>query len=226
MAAALRMLEQSGPEAIQARAVAAQAGTSTQALYTVFGGVPGLIETVVADGFARFGAHVAAVPETADPVADHFTKGGAYCDWALAHPQLYRLMFGLTGGALRPHAGLEATLGGRLTLPDGQAALAVLIRSLDRVKEAGRIRSVDTVMVAAQFLSATHGYVLLQIAGAFGTGEPSPTEVIAALGMNLMVGLGDDPAAAGESLVRALEARAPHTTKRRSTAGPARSRSG
>jgi hypothetical protein len=100
-------------------------------------------------------------------------------------------------------------VGGMLaSFPDSQAALAVLVRSLDRVKDAGRIRPVDTMVVAAQFLSATHGFVLLQIGGAFGSGQPSPTQVIAELAKNLMVGLGDDPAAADRSLGLALEARA------------------
>ena len=77
------MLEESGPEALQARKLTAEVGTSTQAVYTLFGGMPGLFEAIVADGFARFARHVAAVPETDDPVADFFTKGWAYCDWAL-----------------------------------------------------------------------------------------------------------------------------------------------
>ncbi|MEA2479450.1 MAG: hypothetical protein QOJ07_1372, partial [Thermoleophilaceae bacterium] len=142
-----RMLEDAGPEALQARRITAEIGTSTQAVYTHFGGMAGLFEAVVADGFVRFGRHVAAVPDTADPVADHFTKGWAYCDWALSHPQLYRLMFGLTGGRLRVHAGLEMTVTGTLAnFPEGKAAIEVLVGSLDRVKEAGRIRPVDTVV--------------------------------------------------------------------------------
>jgi len=98
---ALRLLEESGPEVLQARRLTSEIGTSTQAVYTLFGGMPGLFEALVADGFERFARFVDAVPETDDPVADFFTKGGAYCQWAFEHPQLYRLMFGLTAGRLR-----------------------------------------------------------------------------------------------------------------------------
>ena len=154
----------------------------------------------MADGFVRFARHVAAVPETDDPVADFFTKGWAYCDWALSHPQLYRLMFGLTGGRLRLHAGLEMTVTGTVAnFPEGQAAVDVMVRSLDRVKAAGRIRPVDTVIAAGQFLSATHGYVLLEIGGAFGQ-QGEGLQVIAPLAINLMVGLGDSREAAERSL--------------------------
>lgn len=201
---AAALVEANGPEALQARAVAAAARTSTQSLYTIFGGTPGLIEALVADGFARFGRHVAAVPDTRDPVADHFTKGWAYYEWALAHRQQYRLMFGLTGGALRPHAGLEIAVGGAIAnFAEGREALDVLIRSVTRVIEARRIRDADPIVVAGQFLSATHGLVLLQIAGAFG--EPAQAQqVIGELAVNLMVGLGGRRASVRRSLETAL----------------------
>lgn len=199
-----RLLEEAGPEALQARRVTAEIGASTQAIYTLFGGMPGLFEALVVDGFVRFAEQVAAAPETDDAVADFFTKGRAYCEWALAHPQRYRLMFGLTGGRLRLHPGLEMTVSGTLAnFPEGQAAVEVMVHALDRVVESGRIRPVDTVLAAGQFLSATHGYVLLEIAGAFGAwGEAVP--VIGPLGVNLMVGLGDTRQAAERSLAAAI----------------------
>src|SRR3954468_5158261 len=166
------LLERDGPEAVQARSVAEAADTSTQSLYTLFGSTSGLVEAVVRRGFQEFGVHVGAVEETEDPVADHFSKGWAYCDWAFGHPQLYRLMFGLTGGALKPHSGLELTIGGSVAnFPEGRAALDVLLQSVQQVIDAGRVRPVEAMTVAGQFLSATHGAVLLQIAGAFGDSE-------------------------------------------------------
>jgi AcrR family transcriptional regulator len=207
LAAAGELLERSGPESLQARSVAATAGTSTQSLYTQFGGMPGLIEAVVADGFRRLAIYVEATPLTADPVADHFSRGWAYCEWALAHPQRYRLMFGLTGGALRPHAGVELTVGGSVTnFPEGRAALDILLRSVQRVIDEGRVRPAETLTVAGQFLSATHGAVLLQIAGAFGDTDAGLL-VLAEAGVNLFIGLGDKPAAVRRSLDRAVAAR-------------------
>jgi AcrR family transcriptional regulator len=207
MEAALRMLEDAGPEALQARKLTAEVGTSTQAVYTLFGGMPGLFEAIVGDGFIRFARHVSEVPETDDPVADFFTKGWAYCDWALGNPQLYRLMFGLTGGRLRLHRGLEMTITGTVTsFPEAQAAADVMVRSLDRVQAAGRIRPGNTVIAAGQFLSATHGYVLLEIGGSFGQ-DGEGAQVIAPLAINLMVGLGDRRDAAERSFRAALATR-------------------
>ncbi len=190
---------------LRARGLTAAVGTSTQAIYTHFGGMPGLLEAVAAEGFARFAAHVAKVPESDDPVADFIAKGWAYYEWALIHPQLYRLMFGLTGGELRQHAGLEISATGAATnSPEAQSAADVLVHSMTRVCESGRIDPVDPVIAAGQFLSATHGHVLLQIAGAFGP-RGEGIEVMLSLVINLMVGLGDGRAAATGSL-RAVEA--------------------
>lgn len=206
---AARLLEQSGPEALQARRLAAEVGASTQAIYTLFGGMPGVFEALVRDGFARFGAHVAAVPESDDPVADHFAKGAAFCEWALLNPQRYRLMFGLTGGSLRAHAGLETTMSGTFAnFPEGEAAVAILLRSLERVKAAGRIGPVDTAVAAGQFLSATHGWILLTLGGAFGLDQEG-RNVLAELAVNLMVALGDTRETAERSLAVAGERIAP-----------------
>jgi len=202
--AARGMLETSGPEALRARGLTAEIGASTQALYTLFGGMPGLFEALVADGFTGLARYVEAVPQTDDSVADFFARGGAYCDWALTNPQCYRLMFGLTKG-LRVQSGLEITATGTLAnFPEGQAAIEVMVRSLDRVIAAGRVSPVDSVVAAGQFLSATHGYVLLEIAGAFGQGQG--LQIIAALASNLMVGLGDSREAVERSLLAATAA--------------------
>jgi AcrR family transcriptional regulator len=204
----VRRLEESGPETLQARTLTAEIGASTQALYTLFGGMPGLFEAIVADGFERFAEHVKAVPETDDPVADFFAQGWAFGEWALTHPQLYRLMFGLTGGGLRQHAGLELTVAGAAnSSPEAQSAMNVMVSSMERVVESGRIRPVDPVLASGQFLSATHGYLLLAIAGVF-TPADEGLDVARSFGVNLMVGLGDDPEAAARSM-RAVEAAGP-----------------
>lgn len=207
IAIATEAVEEAGPEVLRARAIVAEAGLSTQALYTHFGGMPGLIEAVVAGGFADFVAHTGAVGETEDPVRDFFARGWAWVDWAVAHPNLYRLMFGLTGGELRHHAGLEMAVAGAVgNSPQAQALLDQLVGSMKRVVDARRIKATDPVVPAAQFLSATHGWILLQLAGAFGSGDLG-AEVGAGISVDLMVGLGDSPAAAKRSLRAAQAAR-------------------
>jgi len=66
----------------------------------------------------------------------------------------------------------------------------------------GRIAPIDPVIVAAQFLSATHGFILLSLAGGFDR-RSDGLAVIGALAVNLVVGLGDERSAAERSLAAA-----------------------
>lgn len=188
--AAISLLQSRGPDAVQARTVAAAIGMSTMAVYTHFGGMPELLQAVIAEGFARFTAHVEATPETDDPMADFFAKGIAYRQWALQNPQLYRLMFGLSGAATLG-LGRDLTRARTISaLPEGQAAFGVMTHSLKRVRDSGRIDPVDVVAAAGQFLAATHGFVLLEIAGYLGTDGDGLPLILAPLGLSIMVGLG------------------------------------
>jgi len=202
--AAIRLLESGGPGAVQARKLANEIGMSTMAVYTHFGGMSELFEAIVREGFRRFAAHVDAVQETDDPMADFFSKGIAYRDWALKNSQLYRLMFGLSR-TMPARLEQDMTMAGTIsTLPEGQAAFEVMVHAVDRIKAAGQIDPVDPVLAAGQFLSATHGYVLLEMAGYFGPEGNGFAWVFGPLGLSVMVGLGADTDDAERAAVAAL----------------------
>jgi len=205
--AALRLLETGGPEALQARKLAAEVGTSTMAVYTHFGGMSELIEAIVREGFTRFAAYVSAVPETDNPMMDFFVEGMAYRDWALQHSQLYRLMFGLTGGMPRRLEQDMTTSGTISRLPEGQAAFDVMVKALERVKASRQIGPVDTLAAAGQFLSATHGYVLLEMAGYFEPEGHGFAWVLGPIAFSLMIGLGASRADVERAATAALGAR-------------------
>src|SRR6478736_4329444 len=82
------VLGEEGPSALSARRLARDAGTSTMALYTHFGGMPALVRAVVAEGFRRLYDRVAAVGPTDDPIADLIASAVAYRANALADPHL------------------------------------------------------------------------------------------------------------------------------------------
>src|SRR6202034_4906460 len=110
LVAAVDLLHEHGPDALQTRKVATAAETSTMALYTHFGGMRGLIAEVAEEGLRQFDAAL-TVPPTADPVADLFTVGAAYRRYAIERPHLYRLMFGTTSAH-----GINAPAGNILSL--------------------------------------------------------------------------------------------------------------
>jgi AcrR family transcriptional regulator len=200
VAAALTVLERDGLAAIQARTLATEIGASTMAVYSHFGGMPTLIEAVVREGFARFAEHTRAVPQTDDPMTDLVAGGLAYADFAMRNPQLYRVLFGLTELDGAPHRSGAAVW----DLAEGIDALSVLVSAVQRVITAGRIRPQEPTPVAAQLLSATHGFVLLTITNVI---DPQGLQdVMAPLAINLIVGLGDRRARAERSVARAIEA--------------------
>jgi AcrR family transcriptional regulator len=200
--AAMHLLSDGGPEALQARRIAAETGASTMAVYTHFGGMRELIRALAREGFVRFGQRLGQAPRSDDPVADLFMLGLAYRDHALENPQLYRLMFGVTPPDALGRRGGELTVSALSSdLPEGGAAFAQLVEAVERTISAGRIRPTDPGMVAAQIWSTIHGYVLLEIAGFFDDGL-GVEQVLLPLGVTLAVGLGDTAEAAERSAAR------------------------
>lgn len=86
-----------GIDAVTMRDIARLADTSTSAIYALFGGKDALVSAVIADGFASL-AHT----QRATAAAGLGHLGWAYREWALSHPQLYRLMFGGDGSDSLP----------------------------------------------------------------------------------------------------------------------------
>ncbi|MFE4356277.1 TetR-like C-terminal domain-containing protein [Kitasatospora sp. NPDC056800] len=81
-------------ETVTVRAVAAAAGTSTTAVYSLFGGKDGLIAAVRDQAVAGLFRAVADVPTSADPLADIYALATAYRHWGLEHRHLYTALFG------------------------------------------------------------------------------------------------------------------------------------
>ncbi len=154
-------------------------------------------------------AHVRdTTPTTDDPMRDLLAGGIAYGEFAIQNPQLYRLMFGLSDSArLRGFATEAEAVGATWTMAEGVDAFSVLLRSVERVIEAGRIRPQDATAAATQVLSVTHGFVLLAIGGFIGDIGEALQDVMVPLTINLMVGLGDERERVERSLAAASTGR-------------------
>ncbi|BCO37627.1 TetR/AcrR family transcriptional regulator [Mycobacterium heckeshornense] len=196
--AAVGLLDDHGPDALQTRKVANAAGTSTMAVYTHFGGMRGLIAEIAQEGLRQFAAAL-AVPPTSDPVADLVATGIAYRRYAMARPHMYRLMFGSTSahGINAPAHNLLAVSVAEIN--DRYPSFAHVVRAVHRSMLAGRITagSADNdaavVAIAAQFWALIHGFVMLELAGHYAGGAAAVEPVLAAGTANLLVALGDSP---------------------------------
>jgi AcrR family transcriptional regulator len=186
-----RLLADHGPQALSTRRIAAEAGTSTMAVYTHFGGMSGLVREMVHEGFARLQAYFTQVKPTADPVADMALLGRAYRYNAVANSHLYAVMFG------------GATLAGfSLTEEDrqyGRYTLGTVAECAGRCIAAQRFRPADPELVAHQMWIATHGLVTLELGGylvdACDAERCFENQLI-----GLMVGAGDALETAGQSV--------------------------
>jgi AcrR family transcriptional regulator len=210
--AAVSLLDEHGPDALQTRKVAGAAGTSTMAVYTHFGGMRSLIAEVAREGLRQFDAAL-TVPQTSDPVADLFTCGGAYRRYAIAHPHMYRLMFGSTSAH-----GINAPARNVLTLTLAEIdqhhlSFAHVVRGVHRCMLAGRITvgspddDATVVATAAQFWALIHGFVMLELAGYYGDDGAAVAPVLGSMTSNLLVALGDSPQRVKQSLQSASRAR-------------------
>lgn len=192
--AALRLLAAGGPEALQARRLAAEVGASTMAVYTYFGSMGQLITEVVREGFSWFGQRLAEVPRGDDPVADLLGLGLAYRAYALENPRLYLLMFGATSPDRRRDGNHTSVVAAAQALPEAQAAFAQLVTLVTRVMEASAEPGQERPGPAAfQIWSAIHGYVLLEIAGFLRSDPETVKRLLLPLLTKLTVGIGADP---------------------------------
>lgn len=174
-----------GQEPVTLRRVAAAAGTSTMAVYTHFGGMPGLWRAVRQEGFTRLARRLEGVERTEDAARDLMAMGSAYVANALANPNLYRTMFDARNGLDDPEA--------------AAATFEVLVAGARRARTDGRFaRSTDPAAAATQLWGMTHGMVMLVLTGALALDRMVthlPAMVVAAY-----VGFGDRPKLARRSV--------------------------
>jgi len=94
--AAMTILANDGVTGFTTRKVASGAGTSTPAVYELFGDKSGLLREVLFRGFELLGARLRALTESDDPRADLVAVVQAFRRFVRANPVLAQLMFSQT----------------------------------------------------------------------------------------------------------------------------------
>jgi AcrR family transcriptional regulator len=148
------------------------------AVYTHFGGMPGLWRAVRQEGFTRLAERLAVVKPTQDPVRDLMALGAAYVSNALASPHLYRVMFDAEVDLEDPVAAAET--------------FHVLVSCAARARRSGRFAvTCDPEAVATQLWAMGHGLTMLVLTGVL---PRNALDVHApAMATALFVSAGDDP---------------------------------
>jgi len=159
LSCALEVLEREGPPAVSARRVAAEASTSTAALYEFFGDKAGLVRAVYFEGFAALQSTLEQVRPEQDPRRYLVELLSEIRRFAVSRPMLFEVM------TSRPFA--EYSPDDR----DAEAGAAVYRLIVGAVRRWLRAAGGGhDAREAAHIIVATHrGFVMSELAGIAGS---------------------------------------------------------
>jgi AcrR family transcriptional regulator len=159
------VLSSEGPAGLSLRTLARDCGTSTTAVYSLFGGKAGLLTALFDDAFRTLGRQLSAVKPGADSLDDLVRLGLAYRRSALSDPHVFGMMF--AGETLLPAAAEARTAAG--------TALGPLREFVERAVQNHALRpDTDPAAASLTLWAAVHGWVALQVRGFLPPGaEPS-----------------------------------------------------
>lgn len=153
---AAEVVTESGVKQLSLRTLASAEGTSTSAIYSLFGGKGELLGAIFDTARDSFGAAQHASPMTEDPLVDLVSLAHAYRKWAVGNPHLFHVMFG--------------DVLGDYTLTDEQrsrshATMGPLVETVQRCVSRGLfIGPTDHIVMTCW--SAVQGFVSLELAPA------------------------------------------------------------
>jgi AcrR family transcriptional regulator len=158
LASAERLVAEGGPDALSLRAVAEAAGTTTRAVYSLFGSKDALVASLAQRAFEIIEQAMLALPLTADPAADFVNVGlKAFRGFVRAHPSLYRIAF------QRILPGLQEAP----SLVEARSRIfALLLARAQRVADAGLLNKKSPHEAAVEFNAMCEGLANAELRGA------------------------------------------------------------
>jgi AcrR family transcriptional regulator len=156
VAAAERAVEAGGAEALSVRGVAIEVGTTTRAVYSLFGSKDGLIAALGVQAFDYLRTGLDEQPVTDDPAADLVAAALVFRRLATERRALY-------------------SIGVQRDVPDvpwqpvcdaADAAFAVLVQRVARLGDAGLLGESTVIEATLQFHALCEGLAALELRGA------------------------------------------------------------
>lgn len=165
------LLVHSGPAAVSLREIAHKCGTSTTAIYSLFGGKAQIIKAVAAEGFADLAISLASIDAHDTPLESLVAIASTYRAWALQNPALFASMYSQPQPSLTP---------GTPARTAKQSSIDGLVRSsidaaFQPLREASRLAaketSADAEHIANSVWAAAHGWITLELSGYMEGGD-------------------------------------------------------
>ena len=155
--AAERIIAAHGLSSLSVRALAEEVGTTTRAIYSVFGSKDALIVALGARTFDLLASTVQALPVTADPAADLIEAGvSGFRRLVVEHPALFRL-------GIQQNATTEAQM--RAMPPAVERAWTVLLTRVRRLQDGPEVSEQSHHDTATAFHALCEGLAALEIRG-------------------------------------------------------------
>jgi AcrR family transcriptional regulator len=155
LAAAERTVQEAGLDALSVRGVATEVGTSTRAVYSLFGSKDGLLAALGAHAFDLLRQGLDEVPATSDPAADLIAAGLMFRAFATALPALFSV-------------GVHLDTSAEPVRRAGATALAALEERMARLRTAGGLGGRTVADATLQFHALCEGLAALELRGGWG----------------------------------------------------------
>jgi AcrR family transcriptional regulator len=153
-----QLLRSEGPGSLSLRRVAADVGTTTRAVYSLFGGKNGLLSAMYREMGDTLTRLHAAVPEQRDVVAELLQLCLAYRQSVRQYPTLYPLLFDSVPG-FAPSA---------LDREEARRGFVRVLATLERGIAEGRFKGRAADDMGHELWALVHGLASLEIRGVLG----------------------------------------------------------
>jgi AcrR family transcriptional regulator len=154
LAAAERIVDADGIDAVSVRRVAREVGTTTRAVYSVFGSKEALLAALGQRAFEILERELEALPPTSDPADDLIQAGLMFRRFALEHPSLLQIGF--------QHVPIAADVAAEFR-PTQSRALAGLIARMERLDKTGSLGERPVMDAVLAFDALTEGLATLEL---------------------------------------------------------------
>jgi len=156
------IIRRGGIEALTVRGLAAEAGVTTRAIYSLFSGLPEIISVLCARSTEAMVRHHEAVPVTDDPISEFLPLALAYRSAAREQADLYEMLY--TPTAAPGQSAVEYP-------QQVQRTIGRVQDTIRRASLAGQLRPLDDHELFQGLWGIVHGLTSLELRGVLGTPE-------------------------------------------------------
>lgn len=157
-----QLLAESGPSAVSLREIAQKCGTSTTAIYSLFGGKAQIIKAVAAEGFADLAISLAGNERHDTPFDALLGLAHIYHTWALENPALFAAMYSQPQPSFSPGAPARTEKEGEME----QLLRSAIEAAFQPVEEAARQAAPESGLtargIADSVYAVVHGWITLE----------------------------------------------------------------